>query len=78
MNTVHIIDEFSGYYCLECKSLCGVYEQGLSCNCGNHWETEEIYKEDYPPKWLRVWIVVKLNNHELSDIEQLSFICNKC
>jgi hypothetical protein len=46
----------NGHYCTECESLCEMYEQGLSCNCGQPWETETINEEDYPGKWIEVTV----------------------
>lgn len=49
-----VIDSQTGYYCTECKCLCSMYEQGLSCNCDQPWNTEVISEADYPVKWIRV------------------------
>ena len=49
-----------GYYCKECGQLCFVYNQGLSCHCGQGgWENEKYYEEDYPAKWIKVKIEVR-------------------
>lgn len=53
-----IVKEERGHYCTECKSLCAMYEQGLSCSCGQPWETEVIYERDYPEKWVKVKVVI--------------------
>ena len=45
------------YYCEECKTLCGIYEQGLSCQCAQPWETEVIYEKDYPKKWIKITVI---------------------
>ena len=45
-----------GHYCKECKSLCEMYEQGLSCRCGHPWETEVVNERDYPEKWVEVTV----------------------
>ena len=42
------------YWCEECKTICAVYEQGLSCLCDNRWETERLDRRDYPEKWKEV------------------------
>lgn len=49
-----------GYFCTKCKSICALYEQGLSCNCDNRWETERVYEEDHPLTWTKVNISVQL------------------
>lgn len=43
-----------GYYCTACECLCETYEQGLSCSCGDPWETEVCDPDYYPDKWVRV------------------------
>ncbi len=48
-----------GYYCIKCKSLCSLYEQGLSCRCGNPWDFEVCDSEDYPIHWILVTIEAK-------------------
>ena len=48
------------WYCIECKQLCAVYEQGLSCGCGNgRWENEAYEEKEYPKKWKRVEVVIR-------------------
>jgi hypothetical protein len=36
-----------------------MYEQGLSCDCGQPWETEVIHKKNYPEKWVKVKITIQ-------------------
>lgn len=45
-----------GHYCIECECLCEMYEQGLSCRCGDPWETEILCEEEYPDKWVKVQV----------------------
>ena len=52
----NILYSEQGYYCTECKSICHIYEQDLTCNCGQPWESEVHYIEDYPKKWIKVLI----------------------
>lgn len=47
-----------GFFCIKCKSICFTYEQGLSCNCDNRWETERYCEEDYPESWIECEILV--------------------
>ena len=49
-----IFYETTEYYCTECKSICQMYEQGLSCRCDNPWVTEVLDPVDYPDKWVEV------------------------
>lgn len=52
------IEVYQGRYCVECKTLCSTYEQGLCCNCGQHWETEVRDEEKYPEKWELVTVTI--------------------
>jgi len=55
INSLPVIRTDMKYWCEECQSLCAVYEQGLSCDCGNgRWETEVLDLKDYPKKWKKV------------------------
>jgi len=55
-------------YCIECSCLCFVYDQGLSCHCGNGaWDNEEYYEEDYPTKWIRVTVRIYTVPAQVSD-----------
>ncbi len=50
-------------WCTKCESLCTLYEEGLSCNCGWPWETESI-EENYPICWVEVFVEVYLGSKE--------------
>ena len=47
-------------YCIQCETICRLYEQGLCCDCGKPWETEVMYDEDYPDKWIDVSVEAKV------------------
>ena len=49
----NILTSYSSHFCTECKCLCSMYQQGLSCNCDNPWITEVIHESDYPTKWIK-------------------------
>lgn len=51
-------------WCTKCESLCTLYEQGLSCNCGPAWKTERVHEEDYPACWVEVFVEVYLGSKE--------------
>lgn len=50
---MQLLEPYEGLFCLECRSLCEIYEQGLACNCGHRWETEVLDERRYPTKWVR-------------------------
>ncbi len=59
INSGDIVCSEEGKYCIECEAICKLYEQGLSCFCGQPWETEVMYEEDYPDKWIDVLVEAK-------------------
>ena len=61
------MDIYNGKYCLKCKSLCGMYDQGLSCDCedGRKWLTERVHEEDYPDYWIDVSVEIKARDYKI-------------
>lgn len=49
---------YQGRWCIECKSLCFPYDQGLTCNCYTLWDSEVYDEKDYPAKWVVVDVTV--------------------
>lgn len=54
------IEKVQKYYCCECKTLCHIYEQGLVCDCGQPWDDEHYDEKEYPEKWVKVDVLIKL------------------
>jgi len=49
---------YYGKWCLECDTLCHLYEQGLTCGCGSPWENEVMNEDEYPDKWVDVTVTI--------------------
>ncbi len=60
-----MIIKSKGLFCVECRVVCHPYEQGLSCDCDQPWETEVINEEDYPEKWVPCNLTVVTDNEEI-------------
>ena len=57
---IDIIRICSEYYCVSCKILCHMYEQGLCCDCDKSWITEVYDETDYPSKWIRITVTIEM------------------
>lgn len=56
--SARVLASYSGRFCMKCKTLCHMYEQGLTCDCGQPWEVERIDERDYPPEWIECFVTV--------------------
>jgi hypothetical protein len=71
------IEDYYTLYCIECESLCHLYEQGLTCNCGNPWENEYMYEKDYPKKWINVRVYIYKKEKFIKNFDRFTFTFGK-
>lgn len=67
------IKNYPAYYCTECEIVCHLYEQGLTCGCGNPWDTEVVFTDNYPEKWIKVYVYVYEQNEFIGDLANFIF-----
>lgn len=71
------IKDYPVRYCTECETVCHMYEQGLTCNCSNPWDSEILDEKDYPVKWIKAYVYLYDQENFMGRLDTFTFTFGK-